>query len=537
MFEYILDSPMALYGAVPFMMSHKKDLTVGLLWLNSAEMWIDIEKNVNSGVSSHWMAESGIVDLFMFLGPKQTDIFNQFTKLTGRPQLPQKFATAYHQCRWNYNTEQDALEVDDNFDQHKIPYDVLWLDIEHTDGKRYFTWDNLKFPNPKEMQKTLSDKGRRMVTIVDPHIKRDDTYYVSKKAKELGLFVKNQDGTSIYDGFCWPGDSNWLDYSNPKAREYWAEQFLYKNYKGSTPSLYTWNDMNEPAVFTGPEATMPKDVLHYGNVEHRDIHNGYGMLQHRSTFEGHLKRSENKDRPFILSRSFYTGTQRYGAIWTGDNTADWGHLLASVPMLLSTSIAGITFSGGDVGGFFGNPDPELLLRWYQVGSLQPFFRAHAHIETKRREPWLFGEPYTTLIREAVERRYRLLPYIYTLFQESSTNGSPIMRSMMQEFPQDENTFGMDDQFMLGPAILVKPVTEANQASVKVYLPPSVNWYDYEDFALVAGREHVVQTPLAKVPVFLRGGQIVVRKDRIRRSSQLAVADPFTLIVGLDGKVV
>lgn len=243
MFEYILDSPMALYGAVPFMLSHKLGQSAGVLWLNSAEMWVDVEKQ-KKGASTHWMSESGLVDLFFFLGPSQTDVFNSFTKLTGRPQLPQKFAVAYHQCRWNYNTEQDALDVDAKFDEHTIPYDVLWLDIEHTDGKRYFTWDKQKFPNPEEMQKTLSEKGRKMVTIIDPHIKKDSGYYVSQKANELDIFIKDKDG-GLYDGWCWPGDSNWLDYSNPKAREYWADLFEYSNYKGSTPSLYTWNDMNE----------------------------------------------------------------------------------------------------------------------------------------------------------------------------------------------------------------------------------------------------------------------------------------------------
>jgi mannosyl-oligosaccharide alpha-1,3-glucosidase len=138
-------------------------------------------------------------------------------------------------------------------------------------------------------------------------------------------------------------------------------------------------------------------------------------------------------------------------------------------MLLSIGASGVTFSGADVGGFFRNPDPELLARWYQVGSLQPFFRAHAHIDTKRREPWLFGEPWTTIIRESVRRRYRLLPYIYTLFAESHLSGVPIMRGMMYEFPGDEKTFAMDDQFMLGNALVIKPVTAKDQKVVDIYL--------------------------------------------------------------------
>lgn len=172
---------------------------------------------------------------------------------------------------------------------------------------------------------------------------------------------------------------------------------------------------------------MPKTTLHFGDIEHREVHNLYGMLQQASTYDGHLLRNDGTDRPFILSRAFYVGTQKYGAIWTGDNDASWEHLQISIPMLLTIGASGVTFAGADVGGFFRDPEPELLMRWYQLGSLQPFFRAHAHIDTKRREPWLFGEPYTTLIREAVQRRYRLLPYIYTLFSESHAIGTPIMR--------------------------------------------------------------------------------------------------------------
>jgi mannosyl-oligosaccharide alpha-1,3-glucosidase len=276
----------------------------------------------STSVETHWMVESGVVDLFLFLGPTQGDVFNSYTKLTGRPQLPQDFAIAYHQCRWNYNTQDDVAQVDATFDENDIPYDVLWLDIEHTDGKKYFTWDYIKFSTPEAMQNSLSAKSRKMVTIIDPHIKKEEDYYVSKEANALSLFVKNQDGT-VFDGFCWPGDSNWLDYTDPAARKFWSDKFAFDQYKGSTPSLYTWNDMNEPSVFTGPEITMHKHLLHHGGVEHRDVHNAYGMLQHRSTFEGHLHRSGGNDRPFILSRAFFAGTQRYGAIWVFDPYVDW----------------------------------------------------------------------------------------------------------------------------------------------------------------------------------------------------------------------
>ena len=242
-FEYELDNPMALYGSIPFMMAHKSGQTTAILWMNAAEMWIDIQK-APEGTQTHWMAETGSINMFIFLGPTQSDIFNAYTALSGRPQLPQEFAIAYHQCRWNYKDQDDVLQVDQNFDKHNIPYDVLWLDIEHTNGKRYFTWDAEKFPEPEQMQDNLASKGRKMVTIVDPHLKKDSTYAVSSEALAQNLFVRTQSG-SVFDGYCWPGDSNWLDYTNIEARKFWASKFTYDQYLGSTPNLYTWNDMNE----------------------------------------------------------------------------------------------------------------------------------------------------------------------------------------------------------------------------------------------------------------------------------------------------
>ena len=168
--------------------------------------------------------------------------------------------------------------------------------------------------------------------------------------------------------------------------------------------------MNEPSVFNGPEVTMPKDLVHHGGWEHRHVHNMYGLMNVMSTFEGHLLRSDGKRRPFILTRSAFAGAHRYASIWTGDNKADWGHLKASIPMCLSLGLAGFAHCGADIGGFFHNPEPELILRWYQAAVFQPFVRNHAHIETKRREPWLFGDKITALIRSAVRKRYALLPY-------------------------------------------------------------------------------------------------------------------------------
>ncbi|XP_071704204.1 probable glucan 1,3-alpha-glucosidase [Rutidosis leptorrhynchoides] len=545
-FEYLHESPFGLYGSIPFMLSHGKTHGAsGFFWLNAAEMQIDVlgsgwdaESSIalpsnQKRIDTLWMSEAGIVDAFFFIGPKPKDVVKQYASVTGTSAMPQLFATGYHQCRWNYRDEEDVKNVDAKFDEYDIPYDVLWLDIEHTDGKRYFTWDKVLFPNPEEMQKDLASRGRRMVTIVDPHIKRDDNYHIHKEASKNGLYVKDATGKD-YDGWCWPGSSSYIDMVNPDIRSWWADKLAYTEYVGSTPSLYIWNDMNEPSVFNGPEVTMPRDALHYGNVEHRELHNAYGYYFHMATSDGLLKREGGKDRPFVLSRAFFPGTQRYGTVWTGDNTAEWEQLRVSIPMILTLGLTGITFAGADVGGFFGNPDTELLVRWYQVAAYLPFFRGHAHHDTKRREPWLFGERNTELMRDAIRVRYTLLPYFYTLFREANVSGVPVVRPLWMEFPNDEATFNNDEAFVVGNGLLVQGVYTQHAKDVTIYLPKDQTWYDIRTgTAYKGGKTQKMEVTDADIPVFQRSGTIIPRKDRFRRSTVQMENDPYTLVIAVD----
>ncbi|BFZ59983.1 glucosidase II [Saitoella coloradoensis] len=536
-FEYEFDSPMSLYGAIPFMQAHKKGGDVAVFWLNGAETWIDVVKKraEKTTTQTHWFSESGLLDVFVFLGPTAEENIKSYSQLTGTTALPQTFSIAYHQCRWNYLSQDDVAQVDAKFDEHDIPYDVIWLDVEHTDGKRYLTWDEANFPEPEKMLEALDKKQRKLVNIVDPHIKKDDDYHVYQGAKANDVIVKDNNGNN-YEGWCWPGSSVWVDFFKPKAVDWWKSLMTYDAYKGSAKNLYVWNDMNEPAVFSGPEITMPKDNIHEGGWEHRDIHNINGMVFHNATALALMNRDGDKPlRPFVLTRSFFAGTQRISASWTGDNLGNWEHLAVSIPMVLSNGIAGMTFTGADVGGFFGNPSPELLARWYQVGAFYPFFRAHAHIDTKRREPWLAGEPWTGYMKEAIRGRYRLLPTWYTAFRRASVDGMPVLRPMYLAFPDVEEGFGIDDQFFLGDSgILAKPVTKEGVDSVSVWLGDEQPYYDYSNYDVHQGKgQTIVYAPIDKTPMLIQGGNIFVRRDRSRRSSPAMKYDPFTLIVALD----
>ncbi|KAH8380931.1 hypothetical protein KR200_000793 [Drosophila serrata] len=553
-FEYILDSKMALYGAVPLIYGHGQQHTAGVYWQNAAETWVDIQTAETNVVSSlvnfvsgsrktpppaaHFMSESGIVDVFIMMGPKPMDTFKQYAALTGTHELPQMFSLAYHQSRWNYNDERDVTSVSAKFDEFNIPMDTMWLDIEHTDGKRYFTWDKFKFPHPLTMIKNLTELGRHLVVIIDPHIKRDNGYFFHQDCTERGYYIKTREGND-YEGWCWPGSASYPDFFNPVVRDYYASQYALNKYQTVTADVMVWNDMNEPSVFNGPEITAPKDLVHYGNWEHRDVHNLYGHMHLMGTFAGLQQRDPNQ-RPFILTRSHFAGSQRYAAIWTGDNTADWSHLQHSVKMCLTEAVAGFSFCGADVGGFFGNPDSELLERWYQTGIFLPFFRAHAHIDTKRREPWLFSERTREVIRNAVIKRYSYLPLWYTAFYELELTGEPVIRPLLAHYPQDKEAFGVDSQLLVQDRLLVRPVMQQGVSKVDVYFPAIDDkkngdwWYDVDTYQRQE-RSGYVSVPVDdnKIPVYQRGGSIVPKKERLRRASTLMLHDPYTLIICLD----
>ena len=554
-FEYILDSPMTLYGSIPFMQAHRKDSSVGVFWLNAAETWVDITKGKESknplalGVKSktsthtHWISESGLLDVFVFLGPTPKDLAAKYGELTGTTAMPQEFSLGYHQCRWNYVSDEDVKDVDRKMDKFKMPYDVIWLDIEYTDEKKYFTWDKHTFTDPIGMGKQLDSHGRKLVAIIDPHIKNVDNYPVVEELKSKDLAAKTKDG-NIFEGWCWPGSSHWIDAFSPAAREWWSSLFKYDKFKGTMENTWIWNDMNEPSVFNGPETTMPKDNLHYGNWEHRDVHNLNGMTFQNATYHALTTRKPGElRRPFVLTRSFFAGSQRVGAMWTGDNQAAWDHLEASIPMVLSQGISGFPFAGADVGGFFGNPDKELLTRWYQTGAFYPFFRGHAHIDARRREPYLAGEPYSTIIAAALRLRYSLLPSWYTAFRHAHLDGTPIVKPMFYTHPSEEAGLAIDDQFFVGnTGLLAKPVTEKDKESVDIWIPDAEVYYDYFTYDVIPtqkGKTVTLDAPLSKIPLLMRGGHVFARRDVPRRSSALMRWDDYTLVVAVskDGKQV
>eukprot|EP00762_Andalucia_godoyi_P003190 ANDGO_01136.mRNA.1 Neutral alpha-glucosidase AB len=546
-FEYEINNKVGLYGSIPLVIGQGEHGVVGIFVMNGGQIFVDVSYADDAYVDVRFIAEEHPIDIFFFQGDSVRSILQKYAFLTGTTPLPQLFSLGYHQCRWNYRDEQDVLMINSEFNRYGIPLDVIWLDIEHTNGKRYFTWDKLLFPSPKAMQDRVAADGRKMVTISDPHIKRVDDYHVHKTAVERNYYVKKSQGSNEdYEGWCWSGSSSWLDFVNPEVRNWYGSLFSYDSYEGATPNLYTWIDMNEPSVFNGPEISMDKQAVHHGNVPHSRLHNLYGFYHSMATYDGLVKRNKDlNDRPFILTRSFYAGSQRYAAVWTGDNTATWEHLKASIPMLLTLGLSGIPFVGADVGGFFGNPDTELWVRWNEAAAWQPFFRGHAHLETKRREPWVFGDDIAAQMARITSGRYSFLPVWYTLFWEHEHSGVPAMRPVFlaKGLENSSSFWKSQDTFMLGDGILVRPVTEAGSVEAAVRLPCASSWYHLSTFAKYEcdsnsdhdAKTHSVPAPIGVTPVFLRSGYIFSRRERPRRSSAQMLGDPFTLVVVADKK--
>jgi alpha-glucosidase len=414
----------------------------------------------------------------------------------------------------------------DTFRGKRVPADVIWLDIHYQDGYKPFTWDHTRFPDPGRLIADLRKQGFRVVTIVDPHPKKLPGYAPYDSGLAGGHFIKNPDG-SLYEAPVWPaqaerdpGPSVFPDYSRPATRLWWGglfREFLDLGVAG------IWNDMNEPAVFTEPWHTMSLEARHDNEgqpTDHREIHNVYGMLMSRATFEG-LARLRPQARPFVLTRATFAGGQRWAALWPGDNTSDWNHLRATIPMFSNLGLSGFAFVGADIGGFAEAPTPELFTRWLQVGVFYPFMRTHTTFGTPEQEPWSYGVYHEGLNRRAIELRYELLPHLYNVMREASDTGAPAFRPLLFEFPQDEGGYRRDDEFMLGRDLLVAPVLREAVHEREVYLPPGA-WFDFwTGRAYAGGRQHTLPVTLESIPVFVREGGFVFRQPVVQHTGEMA----------------
>lgn len=525
-----------MYQSIPFFLALRPRVGgFGLFFNNTYQTVFDMGQSFLDQYSI--LASGGELDYYLIYGPSPRQIVENYTALTGRMSLPPRWALGYQQCRWSYFPEAQVREIAAGLRANRLPADVIHLDIDYMDGYRVFTWDKNHFPNPSKLIADLAEDGFQVVTILDPGVKYDPNsdYEVYNQGEAKDYFVRKPDG-EVFHGFVWPDDSVFPDFVRPEVREWWGglhKELLEAGIKG------IWNDMNEPAISDRPfsenglKIDFPMDSL-LGSPEERvtnaEIHNMYGYLEDVATYQG-LRKLQPDTRPFLLTRSGYAGIQKMAAVWTGDNTAVWEHLEMAMPQLANLGLSGISFTGTDIGGFAGAGSGELWARWIELGAFYPFARGHSALGTSQKEPWVFGEEVTTIVRKYLELRYRLLPYIYNLFEESTRSGVPIMRPLLYHFWQDPATLELHDQVMLGEGLMLAPVYRPGQEYRHVYFPEAT-WYDFWTGGPVTERHLLAYAPLDHLPLYAKGGSIIPFGPVIQHTGERPL-DQLTLQVYLD----
>ena len=519
-----------LYRTIPFYIGVHQSLAYGIFFDNTFRSYFDFGRE-DASKTSFW-ADGGELQYYYIHGPHVMDVVKRYQSLTGTHPMPPQWALGYHQCRWSYYPEKKVKEIAEGFRSRNIPCDAIYLDIDYMEGYRCFTWNKKHFPDPKRMIKELSSIGMKTVVMIDPGIKVDDNYWVFKEGKENNYFCRRSDDYFM-EGHVWPGRCQFPDFTNPKVREWWGG--LYKELVDMGVAG-VWNDMNEPAVFGS--GTFPNDVRHHYDGHrgsHRKAHNIYGMQMVRSTYDG-LKKLMRNRRPFTITRAGYSGMQRYGSVWTGDNIASWEHLILGSIQCQRMSISGVPFCGTDIGGFSGEPDGELFTRWIQLGTFSPFMRAHSAGDTIEREPWSFGEPFESINRKFIELRYKLLPYMYSVFWEHHRYGFPILRPMIMLEQEQISNHYRQDEFTFGDKILICPVLEQGAVSRRVYLPKGA-WYNYwSQEVLQGGSEHQISAPLDEMPIFVRAGSIIPEYPVMQYVGEKKIDEVILNVYYTDGEV-
>ena len=512
---YGVDGGKRLYQSHPWIMGVRKDGTsFGILFDTT---WKAELSSMDDKIELR--SEGELFRVFIIDRESPQAVVKGLSELIGTMPMIPRWAMGYQQCRFSYSPDSRVLEIADNFRERRIPCDVIWMDIDYMDGYRIFTFNPKGFPNPKKLNQDLHLRGFHSAWMIDPGAKVDPDYFVYKSGTENDVWVKTADGKE-YNGDAWPGSAAFPDFTCPKVSKWWSG--LYKDFLAQGVDG-VWNDVNEPQISNTPTGTMPEDNFHRGGGNlpagsHLHYHNVYGFLMVTASRTG-IEAVRPEKRPFILTRSNFLGGQRYAATWTGDNGSSWEHLKMSIPMSITLGLSGQPFSGADIGGFLFNADADLWGHWIGLGAFYPFSRAHACAGTNDKEPWAFGKEVEDAARTALERRYMLLPYLYTLLQEASETGMPIMQPAFFADPKDLSLRGEEKVFLLGSDLLVIP-----SWAEQVALPKGI----WEEFSLFPGDNKDKYQSKLKI----RGGAIIPTGKIIQNTTEKSL-DPLTLLVCLD----
>jgi alpha-glucosidase len=502
-----------LYLSIPFYLGVHNQGHYGVFLDNTHKSLFNFGASNNRFAS--FSAEDGDMDYYFFHYPSISEIITAYTWLTGRMQMPPKWALGFQQCRYSYYPESEVYAVAQAFRDKKMPADVIYLDIHHMEAYKVFTFDGEKFPNPKALIAGLKAKGFKVVVILDPGIKTESSYAPYREGLEQGLFVNYPDGQT-YEAQVWPGWCAFPDFTKEATRSWWEEKMAFYTEAGVDGF---WTDMNEPASWGQCTPNLLEFDFEGEKASHRKARNAYGMQMARSTQAGASKQAPEK-RPFVLTRSGFAGIQRFAAAWTGDNVASEEHMLAGIRLVNSLGMSGVAFAGYDVGGFAGEASKNLFARWMSIAAFSPLYRAHSMINTKDAEPWAFGEEVEEISRNYLKLRYELLPTLYSAYYQSTHTGLPLTASLAIHYPQDEQIYqsAFQNEYLFCEAFLVAPV-ESFREITKVYLPQGEWYYLYSDQKHQGNQVIYQDCPLNYLPVYVQAGKLFAQQSQIQHTGE------------------
>lgn len=540
------DSP-SLYESIPMYVGLSKGTAYGVFTDSTLRLRVSLAADDPTQVQLTQRSDPqrgpAFLDQYLLPGPSLRDVLRRYTQISGRMPMPAPWSLGFSQSRWEGPCEGSPTErpfcsatqivgLVREFRRRGIPLDGVFLDIQHMNGFRSFTFDPARFDAPTAFFSELASLGVHAVPIIDPGIKQDPGWDVYQGGLAGRHFVLQADGKGPYVGEVWPGAAVFPDFSADATRKWWADHVSTLAQRG----IYgAWIDMNEPANFRG--GSVPNDLPVDGNGHPSTmaaLHNAYAFFEAQATAAG-LAAAHPDERPFVLSRAAFAGQQAWSAVWTGDAPSTWTTLGMTLPQLLHLGLSGMAFSGSDVGGYSGRAEStgELYARWLALGVVSPFFRAHAEKDARRQEPWAFGEEASDAAQALIRLRYELFPYLYSLFDECTQTGWPVLRPLIFEFQDDPRLQTVADQAMLGPTLLVAPILQSGRPHSRRVLLPKGRWFDLRSGATFAGGDTVELSaapdplPLDALPLFAREGAIVPR-SQVRDTAQATLAGPLYL---------
>lgn len=465
-------------------------------------------------------------DIYIIHGKDARTIVKNFLSIIGDVYVPPKWAFGYQQSRWSYKDENTVLNIADNFIKNDIPCDAIYLDIDYMDKYKDFTVGNNSFPDFKNFVEKMKENGFRLVPIIDAGVKIEKGYDVYEEGVKEGYFCTNAEGKN-FTAEVWPGLCHFPDFLNKKARRWFGLKYTMLTDMGIEGF---WNDMNEPAFFNTSNIDEDyKSMYHNVNgnrINHYKVHNMYGYNMLRSVSEGLKEKYDNK-RFLLFSRSSYIGMHRYGGIWTGDNHSCWEHILLNIKMMPSLNMCGFLYSGADTGGFSGNSNSELVIRWTQFSIFTPLFRNHSALGTRNQEPFSFDDKTTDILRNTIKFRYALIPYIYSEYMKAVINNDMYFMPICFEY-NDSMSRKIENQLLVGSSIMIAPIYEQNSVGRYVYCPEDMLLWKVSDFKnrkfTVVRKGHMyLDVDIDEVPIF------------IRKNSMLVIGNPAKNIDSLDNR--